>query len=83
MSTRRSVIIVRCGLNDLTDADLLARQGIACMAVERHVQISVQYKFAEILPFAVEGSGQVLALATESEPILSRGFPTYARQTWC
>ncbi|MGH6858977.1 MAG: FAD-dependent monooxygenase [Phyllobacterium sp.] len=54
MSTRPAVLIVGGGLNGLTAAALLARQGVSCMLVERHADTSIQYKFAGISPRSME-----------------------------
>lgn len=54
MSTHTSVLIVGGGLNGLTAAALLSRQGIRCMVIERHPDTSIQYKFAGISPRSME-----------------------------
>ncbi|WHZ25809.1 MAG: Polyketide hydroxylase WhiE VIII [Nitrospira sp.] len=54
MPIQTEVLIVGGSLNGLTAALLLAHHGIGCLAVERHPDTPIQYKFAGISPRSME-----------------------------
>jgi 2-polyprenyl-6-methoxyphenol hydroxylase-like FAD-dependent oxidoreductase len=54
MEAGTSVLIVGGSLNGLSMALLLARRGVRCVLVERHLGTSIQYKFRGISPRSME-----------------------------